>query len=109
MPAVSLAVPVASAVVVLLLSTLYEFKKHRQHRSLFGKVVAPGPFEDTTLLVTDIQVGARVCVWGGGVCGGRGARVSALEVGVCVCVQLAERRKDAGSCMQYGTMLAVLR
>eukprot|EP00198_Chlamydomonas_reinhardtii_P006617 XP_001695953.1 predicted protein [Chlamydomonas reinhardtii] len=55
MPAVSLAVPVASAVVVLLLSTLYEFKKHRQHRSLFGKVVAPGPFEDTTLLVTDIQ------------------------------------------------------
>ncbi|KAG2501549.1 hypothetical protein HYH03_000056 [Edaphochlamys debaryana] len=55
MPAVSLAVPVASAVVVLLLSTLYEFRKHRQHRSLFGKVVAPGPFEDTTLLVTDIQ------------------------------------------------------
>ncbi|GIL79822.1 hypothetical protein Vretifemale_9103 [Volvox reticuliferus] len=54
-PAVSLAVPVASALVVLVASTLYEFKKHRQHRSLFGKVVAPGPFEDTTLLVTDIQ------------------------------------------------------
>ncbi|GFR48852.1 hypothetical protein Agub_g10806, partial [Astrephomene gubernaculifera] len=55
MPAVSLAVPVVSAVVVVLLSTVYEFKKHRQHRSLFGKVQAPGPYEDTTLLVTDIQ------------------------------------------------------
>lgn len=37
MPAVSLAVPVASALVVLVASILYEFKKHRQHRSLFGK------------------------------------------------------------------------
>lgn len=36
----SLAVPVASALVVVLLSTLYEFKKHRQHMSLFGKVGA---------------------------------------------------------------------
>lgn len=55
MPTVSLAVPIASALAVVLISTIYELKKHRTYRSLFGKVVAPGPFEDTTLLVTDIQ------------------------------------------------------
>ncbi len=38
----SLAVPIACAVLVLLLSASYELRKHIEHRSLFGKVRAAG-------------------------------------------------------------------
>lgn len=60
LPVISLAIPIASLVLVLVLASLYEVRKNNKHRSLFGKVLAPGPYADTTLLVTDIQVRARL-------------------------------------------------
>lgn len=55
-PAVAIAIPVVSAVLAIVMSAAYEIRKHRKATKLFGKVVAPGPYEDTTLLITDIQV-----------------------------------------------------
>ncbi|MEW5319087.1 MAG: hypothetical protein WDW38_010258 [Sanguina aurantia] len=54
-PAGAIAVPIVSAALAVILSAVYEVRKQRKATMLFGKVVAPGPYEDTTLLITDIQ------------------------------------------------------
>lgn len=55
-PAGAIAIPIVSAVLAVIMSAIYEVRKHGKATMLFGKVVAPGPYEDTTLLITDIQV-----------------------------------------------------
>jgi hypothetical protein len=58
-------IAVGSAVAAVLLSGLVSllFVRHRRriaHRSLFGRVLAPGEGLDTTLVITDVQVKASV-------------------------------------------------
>jgi hypothetical protein len=51
--------PVGTCVLMALIATIV-YVKHRRnqnHRSLLGKVLAPGVSPNTTLVITDVQVG----------------------------------------------------